>query len=303
MEQVRALPVPLAFRMDKRAKAMVKSAAVVSCCEQTFHMTCLCQWLEKGKEDHSSCPCCRAPIHHLLLANPPQAPAQALPSPEEALADAMSSPSEASFRIADAGELPSQEVDTADLHAPVDGEVEVDVEDPRPARRVVPNPLGRLGDPLTVGECRTSSRPRDAAAGRRGLTRDRAADRPGASGEVIADDGPESPVHIIDVGELQSALRHRDLATPQRNPTCDEMLQRPLLGMQVGILVLALFGTIIYFMVRITPREGGPSLPLPHRSRLTEARSCTTVEGRPQVRGPRLTGGADPARSSACTRW
>ena len=103
MEQVRALPVPLAFRMDKRAKAMVKSAAVVSCCEQTFHMTCLCQWLEKGKEDHSSCPCCRAPIHHLLLANPPQAPAQALPSPEEALADAMSSPSEASFRIADAG--------------------------------------------------------------------------------------------------------------------------------------------------------------------------------------------------------
>ena len=163
MEQVRALPVPLAFRMDKRAKAMVKSAAVVSCCEQTFHMTCLCQWLEKGKEDHSSCPCCRAPIHHLLLANPPRAPAQALPSPEEALADAMSSPSEASFRIADAGELPSQEEETADLHGPVDGEVEVDVEDPRPARRVVPNPLGRLGDPLTVGECGTSGRPRDAA--------------------------------------------------------------------------------------------------------------------------------------------
>jgi len=45
----------------------------------------------------------------------------------------------------------------------VDGEVEVDVEDPRPARRVVPNPLGRLGDPFTVGECGTSGRPRDAA--------------------------------------------------------------------------------------------------------------------------------------------
>ena len=122
---------------------------------------------------------------------------------------------------------------------------------------------------------------RDAAAGRRGLTRDRAADRPGASGEVIADDGPESPVHIIDVGELQSALWHRDLAIPRRNPTCDEMLQRPLLGMQVGILLLALFGTIIYFMVRITPREGGPSLP--HRSRLTEARSCTTKVGHKYV--------------------
>ena len=138
------------------------------------------------------------------------------------------------------------------------------------------------------GEARTDARP----GGRSSRS---------VEGEVIADDGPESPVHIIDVGELQSALRHRDLATPQRNPTCDEMLQRPLLGMQVGILVLALFGTLIYFMVRITLREGGPSLP--HRSRLTEAQSCTTVEGRPQVRGPRLTGGADPARSSACTRW
>ena len=105
---------------------------------------------------------------------------------------------------------------------------------------------------------------RRGAAGRRGLTRDRAADRPGASGEVVADDGPESPVHIIDVGELQSALRHRDLTIPRRNPTCDEMLQRPLLGMQVGILVLALFGTIIYFMVRITRREReGEPLPSP----------------------------------------
>lgn len=300
MEQVRALPVPLAFRMDKRAKAMVKSAAVVSCCEQTFHMTCLCQWLEKGKEDHSSCPCCRAPIHHLLLANPPQAPAQALPSPEEALAHAMSSPSEASFRIADAGELPSQEVDTADLHAPVDGEVEVDVEDPRPARRVVPNPLGRLGNPLTVGECGTSSRPRDAAAGRRRLTRDRAADRPGASGEVIADDGTESPVHIIDVGELQNAPSGTGTwRFPGGTRPATKCCSGRSSGCRSGSSSSPSSEPSSTSWCEL-PRERGPSLP--HRSRLTEAQSCTTVEGRPQVRGPRLTGGADPARSSACTR-